>query len=1532
MMLTGGRRPRGRSLAVAPRATLPAVIAVSLAIALLVTPSVARLPDREGRPATLVGSESDTGPPAGTGRGIVIGFNLTEGAAAAQPYRPLSTPTSSPPEKPRAVTRLAAVPLRGAVNVESVVLIRGGARTLLSGAEARAVASVRVLGLLRNQRIAAVTIDDVERADNFDAIEVALGCEDAEGPISRATGPFTGACRSVISNYQATDTWSPPASRAASRFSSTVSYCESVEDCVSAGIDILILAAEDLYATPTLLSLANYHASTTGLNVGIVCSCALPERSSDAIYQFIDAVYESESAEHFGDGRLGFVLLVGDAYEDDNATPMLPSYYGYGGQEEASDHYYACLSGDDDIEDVMVGRLSVGNLDELAGAAGKTISYKPVPSWEEWTRRVLLIGGLFYTIKDDYVALFDQYDGIIPESHTVDRIYRHDFGTDQACALSVVDAMNDGAFIVNFAGDGWISLWDHVLNTGHLDLLTNSSRLPIVLSMACDTGRFDNITEPDASGSVDCLAEQFVNMPQSGAVACLAAPRASDGGMFKTFTKEIYRAVFEENSTFLGEVFAVAKLLHLEGGGDPAYTRHFNLFGAPSLVFTWDEVPPSKPDLTLQPHRIVWHPDYPGAGDDLLVTVPVTNQSPVLADNVLVRLAGHNAAGPYTRYGGIDEISGWSTGTVTIAIPHLGAGENLYEVIIDPYNVIPEIDETNNYTARNLYVYPLAEGFPVDLGRGLLSPTVARLGDQTRILVIDDEGRTLSLFPDGSQDWASDALSEPPDLGPEIAPAVGDIDGDGQPEIVSTKSMGVVAFSASGQELWRAITDNPIGYPLLADVDGDADLDVVVATKPFFGGTCSILAFDEWGDEIWSVALPSGSVVTSAPTAGDLDIDGRTEIVIGTIDGRVFALSCSQDPPVDLWPAVQAGSARIDAILLADLDDDGTLEIVAGGENLAVLNAEDGTPDRNVVLDGNVVSLSLADVNGDGRPEVVAGTDAPCLHLIEDGAATWSAALTGVPGTSAAVLDFDGGGSQEIVVGTDSGDLCFFRDDGTELLPPAPIGTGCLTPAAGDLDGAGGPEIVVTSPDGLLFALSMEEAGASFVLWDGLGGGAGHSGLYAQPLHGTISADCLLTGTSVVTDDLIIAAGATLTVAPGAAMLFRPLADPSLSVQGSLVAVADSLAPVVFGTGVFRGDWEGIEIDPGASAVLKWCEISNASLAVSASQATITLEDCSLLSNTVGACLDECTLVATRCDVVNSGGVGMLIQGGASTITDCRFEQNASAGIECRDHASGTISGSDFSNSFYGDGARFYRHSNMSVYSSTFSDNHISGVLVNNASPYFEECTFTGNTGDGIYCRRSAGPLVRWSLISGNRFGVYADGKSIPELGNAVFGYGNNWVTDNWAGAVMNAAGDATTIAAVGNWWGSSPPSAGLFRGSIIYEPWLEEPPVLDRPTTVPYSDSPASFALGQNTPNPFNPVTAIRYLVPEPGADVEILVFDTAGRLITTLRSGYSRPGAHEILWDGRDSRGREVASGVYFVRMAAGDFAATRKMLLVK
>ncbi|MCU0639062.1 MAG: T9SS type A sorting domain-containing protein, partial [Candidatus Krumholzibacteria bacterium] len=93
----------------------------------------------------------------------------------------------------------------------------------------------------------------------------------------------------------------------------------------------------------------------------------------------------------------------------------------------------------------------------------------------------------------------------------------------------------------------------------------------------------------------------------------------------------------------------------------------------------------------------------------------------------------------------------------------------------------------------------------------------------------------------------------------------------------------------------------------------------------------------------------------------------------------------------------------------------------------------------------------------------------------------------------------------------------------------------------------------------------------------------------------------------------------------------------------------------------------------------------------------------------------------------------------------------------------------------------------------------------------------------------------------------------------------------------------------------------------------------------------PATLILYQNHPNPFNPSTVIEYYLPE-GSFVKLDVYDAAGKHVTRLIDGYVEPGQRRVLWDGMDSEGKQVSSGMYFYRLDAGKTTLSRKMLILR
>lgn len=152
--------------------------------------------------------------------------------------------------------------------------------------------------------------------------------------------------------------------------------------------------------------------------------------------------------------------------------------------------------------------------------------------------------------------------------------------------------------------------------------------------------------------------------------------------------------------------------------------------------------------------------------------------------------------------------------------------------------------------------------------------------------------------------------------------AVGDLDGDGIPELVSSGNFGVAAYKRDGKILWEQKIVNTEGFKhlfsALSDLDGDGALDVV---QP---GNHGLYAFNgRDGSEIWRYYSNGGVSVTSV-AAGDLDGDGRDEILFGSNDGYLRALN-GEDGSLS-W-GIYLGCQMSEPVL-ADVDNDGELEIL----------------------------------------------------------------------------------------------------------------------------------------------------------------------------------------------------------------------------------------------------------------------------------------------------------------------------------------------------------------------------------------------------------------------------------------------------------------------------------------------------------------------------------------------------------------------------------------------------------------------------
>ncbi|MFQ5768902.1 MAG: C25 family cysteine peptidase [bacterium] len=302
-----------------------------------------------------------------------------------------------------------------------------------------------------------------------------------------------------------------------------------------------------------------------------------------------------------------YVLLVGDAsydykdhlqtgHRDFVPTHLFESKYYY--TETASDNWFVCVSGNDNMPDMLIGRLPVQSILEVETIINKIINYENSLPQNNWHKNLL-----FFADDDDYYTGFEAFSDslikyYIPTDYNTEKVFLKHFSDPDSAKNKIINNINQGCLIANYFGHGGIEFLakEKLLETNDIPNLTNNEKLPFFVSLSCLNGFFHH------AKIENCLSETMIKADNRGAIGCYSPSGFAIPGVLLSLADELYSSIFQSEIDILGLITAQSKLGILKAG-DPFldHIDFYNLLGDPALR------------LKLHPENLTEHASYFGS-------------------------------------------------------------------------------------------------------------------------------------------------------------------------------------------------------------------------------------------------------------------------------------------------------------------------------------------------------------------------------------------------------------------------------------------------------------------------------------------------------------------------------------------------------------------------------------------------------------------------------------------------------------------------------------------------------------------------------------------------------------------------------------------------------------------------------------------------------------------------------------------------------------------------------------------------------
>jgi len=491
------------------------------------------------------------------------------------------------------------------------------------------VAAIYSSGTFRAQRYVEVMICPVvycpvtQQLSVIDEIEITLTFINPKGVLRQNVGIFNKVATNAFINYEDDGISAAINDKAFEKTGFTqgnVQYkkINTPTDVLNITADYLIICANAFYPSggiphSEVLRLANHRAFYNGfdvmiLNVEDILSDAVGfyyeeqdsvpphlHKKEQRMRTCIRTIYETGIAHHTGDGKLGYVLLIGDCLANNTGMPTSYDHDVTGPNPDIvpSDYYFSCITKDetgiyDDIADLLIGRFSVENTTHLYNMVEKTIYFETEYSPTTWRKSTGFTNGTWF-LQSHTIAYFNFINSFLQNTEWNSFFVDH-YNIPGSFDQTTLNYMNEGVTFCQYVGHGNITLWEKNIDITNLTTGLHNDYKPMFIStQSCSTGQFDNAY---------CIAEFFTRYsPTKGAVGYVGASRITMGNpsnqidTLNLFYWECYPYyLFSHNISIAGELVLTAKMNHrgesilwLQAEVRHLYKYINNLFGDPAL-------------------------------------------------------------------------------------------------------------------------------------------------------------------------------------------------------------------------------------------------------------------------------------------------------------------------------------------------------------------------------------------------------------------------------------------------------------------------------------------------------------------------------------------------------------------------------------------------------------------------------------------------------------------------------------------------------------------------------------------------------------------------------------------------------------------------------------------------------------------------------------------------------------------------------------------------------------------------------------